>query len=360
MIVRSLFPLKNSGPFGPRRRKARGTRIPVTLLTGFLGAGKTTLLKHFLESEEGRDTVVIVNEFGSVGIDGELLRTSAGDAVLLPNGCLCCTVRSDLEVALFALIADADRKVIPAFRRVVIETSGAADPTPILLTMFGSAALRERLHVDATLTLVDAVNGIATLGWSIEARAQVALADCIVITKRDLVSAPLLETVRSRVRSINTRCQLLTSSNGIIDGPSLAGIEGLDAEAFSCCPLPQGGGHSDGISSFVLEEGGSFTWAGFESAIRALLAVCGTNVLRIKGFVNIQGCAGPVLINCVQAEAYPPVELEKWSDPRRRTQVVFILRDLPHEPVVSLFAALRTLAATAIEETSEARRKHAT
>ena len=155
-----------AGQFGRRLRRERGARIPVTILTGFLGAGKTTLLQHFLKLPEGHGTAVVVNEFGSAGIDDRLLRASADETVLLGNGCLCCNTRSDLQVALRRLVADRERGVIPDFRRIVIETSGLADPSPILQTFSTDRALGDTFHVETVAAAIDAVNGAATLGWS--------------------------------------------------------------------------------------------------------------------------------------------------------------------------------------------------
>ncbi|MFL5098315.1 MAG: CobW family GTP-binding protein, partial [Xanthobacteraceae bacterium] len=183
-----LFPSRDAGPFGRRLKRARGARIPVTILTGFLGAGKTTLLKRFLEAPEGRGTAVIINEFGAVGIDDQLVRASSEETVLLGNGCLCCTTRSDLQVALRRLVAERERGLIPDFRQVVIETSGLADPGPLLQTFATDRALGGEFSVEVVLAVIDAANGPATLDWSAEARKQVILADRLVVTKTDLVA----------------------------------------------------------------------------------------------------------------------------------------------------------------------------
>ncbi len=168
-----LFPSRAAGPFGRRQRHARGARIPVTVLTGFLGAGKTTLLKRFLDTPEGSGTAVIVNEFGAVGIDDALVRASSDETVLLGNGCVCCTTRSDLQIALRRLVAERERGQVPHFRRVVIETSGLADPGPLLQTFATDRALGGEFSVEVVLAVVDAVTGLATLDWSAEARKQV-------------------------------------------------------------------------------------------------------------------------------------------------------------------------------------------
>jgi len=156
--------------------------VPVTVITGFLGVGKTTLLKRFLATPEGQGTAVVVNEFGATGIDDALMRSSADETVLLGNGCLCCTTRSDLQQALRRMVVERDRGELPDFRRIVIETSGLADPSPILQTFATDRALGSVFHIEAVVTVVDAETGLDTLGWSAEARKQAILADRLVIT----------------------------------------------------------------------------------------------------------------------------------------------------------------------------------
>src|SRR5215510_12304381 len=209
-----LFPSREAGPFGRRLRRARGARIPVTVLTGFLGAGKTTLLKHFLASPEGSGTAVVINEFGAVGIDDQLVRTATEETVLLGNGCVCCTTRSDLQLALRRLLIERERGEVPCFRRVVIETSGLADPGPLLQTFATDRALGGEFAVEVAVAVVDAVTGPATLDWSAEARKQVILADRIVVTKTDLAEP---DAIRARVASLNPRAGIDGATNGEID-----------------------------------------------------------------------------------------------------------------------------------------------
>ena len=168
-----LFPSRDAGPFGRRQKRARGARIPVTVVTGFLGAGKTTLVRRFLATPEGRGTAVVINEYGAVGIDDALVRGTADEVSLLGNGCLCCTTRSDLELTLRRLITERERGEVPAFARIVIETSGLADPGPVLATFATDRALGGEFFVEVVVAVVDAVGGLGTLEWSAEARKQV-------------------------------------------------------------------------------------------------------------------------------------------------------------------------------------------
>ena len=170
----------------------------MTVITGFLGAGKTTLLRRFLGTPEGQGTAVVVNEFGATGIDDALVRSSADETVLLGNGCLCCITRSDLQQALRRMVIERERGELPDFKRIVIETSGLADPSPILQTFATDRALGEVFHVEAVVTVVDAETGGDTLAWSSEARKQVILADRLVVTKTDIAGEGAAESARAR------------------------------------------------------------------------------------------------------------------------------------------------------------------
>lgn len=175
----------------------------MTVITGFLGAGKTTLLRRFLATPEGQGTAVVVNEFGATGIDDALVRSSADETVLLGNGCLCCITRTDLQQALRRMVVERERGELPDFRRIVIETSGLADPSPILQTFGTDRALGSAFHVEAVVTVVDAETGGDTLGWSTEARKQTILADRLVITKTDIAGEGASAALSGQLRALN-------------------------------------------------------------------------------------------------------------------------------------------------------------
>ncbi len=334
-----VFPSAAAGLFGRKLRRERGPRVPVIVVTGFLGAGKTTLLRRFLKTPEGSGTAVVVNEFGATGIDDALIRSSADETVLLGNGCLCCITRSDLQQALRRMVIERERGEIPDFRRIVIETSGLADPSPILQTFSTDRALGEVFHIEVVLTVVDAENGLDTLAWSAEARKQAILADRLVITKTDIAGRDAAAALAAKLRALNPRAEILEAVNGELDPARLAEPANDARNAFVAEAE-----HSDGILSFVLAESTPMKWTVFARSMETLLAMRGPDLLRVKGFLDVEGCQGPVMVQFVQHLAHPPVELETWPDGNRQSRVVFITRNISEKQVRDLFAAVRALA----------------
>jgi G3E family GTPase len=334
-----LFPSREASPFGRKVKRERGARIPVTVVTGFLGAGKTTLIRRFLGSPEGAGTAVIVNEFGAVGIDDALLREAAEETVLLGNGCICCITRTDLQIALRRLVFDRERGTVPRFGRIVIETSGLADPAPILQTFSTDRALGGEFHIDVVLAVVDAVNGEAELDSAAEARKQVILADRLVIAKTDLATPAAVARLTERLQHLNPRAAIDIAVAGALDPnriiePSTGERSGFLAEAE----------HGDGVLSFVIAQEPPLEWPAFSRAMETLLALRGADLLRVKGLLNVAGCRGPVVVQYVQHLAHPPVELQTWPDADRTSRVVFITRNIAERDVRNLFAAVQALA----------------
>jgi G3E family GTPase len=309
------------------------------VITGFLGAGKTTLLKHFLATPEGKGTAVVVNEFGATGIDDALVRSSADETVLLGNGCLCCITRSDLQQALRRMVIERERGELPDFRRIVIETSGLADPSPILQTFATDRALGTVFHIEAVVTVVDAEHGLDTLSWSSEARKQAMLADRLVITKTDIAREGAGAALIARLRELNPGAEILEAINGALD-PTRVTEPASDQRN----PFVADVAHADGIGSFVLTGSTPISWPVFARTMDTLMTLRGPDLLRVKGFLDVEGCKGPVLVQFVQHLAHPPVELESWPDANRTSRVVFITRNISETQVRDLLKAISAIA----------------
>ena len=339
-----LFAGADASPFGRRQRRPRGARIPVTVVTGFLGSGKTTLIRELLARPEGANTAVVINEFGEIGIDGALLRASSDATVLLGNGCLCCTVRTDLQESLRTLFADRARGAVPSFQRVVIETSGLADPGPVLQTFASDRALGQEFHLQALVTVVDAVSGAANLDRMPEARHQVALADRILVSKTDRADHAAVARLTARVRELSA-APIATAINGAID-PGFLVDEAPDLAArLAAHNHDHAHAHSHGIDSFALFFDAPLPWPVLEQVMAVLTALRGPDLLRVKGLVAVEGCRGPVVIHAVQHVAHRPVELDDWPDGDRRSRLVFITRHLGRNRVEALFSAVCSIAA---------------
>ena len=313
--------------------------MPVTVITGFLGAGKTTLLKRFLATPEGQGTAVVVNEFGATGIDDALVHSSADETVLLGNGCLCCIARSDLQQALRRMVVERERGEFPDFRRIVIETSGLADPSPILQTFATDRALGSIFHIEAVVTVVDTETGLDTLGWSAEARKQAILADRLVITKTDIAGEGASAALTTQLRALNPGAEILEAVHGELDPTRLTEAASDQRNTFVAEAA-----HSDGIGSFVLTQEKPIPWAVFARSMDALMQLRGPDLLRAKGFLNVEGCKGPVVVQFVQHLAHSPVELESWPDETRQSRVVFITRNISEQQVRNLFKAIWAVA----------------
>jgi G3E family GTPase len=336
--LNQLFPSPAAGAFGRRQTRERGHRVPVTVITGFLGAGKTTLLRSFLATPEGQGTAVVVNEFGATGIDDALIRESADETVLLGNGCLCCITRSDLQRTLRRMVVERERGELPDFRRIAIETSGLADPSPILQTFATDRALGDTFHVDVVVTVVDAETGRETLARSVEARKQVILADRLIVTKTDIAGESAADALTAQLRALNAGAEILQAMNGALDPSRLIEPAGRARNEFIAEAA-----HSDGIASFVMTDEKAMVWQVFARAMEALMAMRGPDLLRVKGFLNVEGCNGPVLVQFVQHMAHPPVELTEWPDGNRQSRLVFITRDISERQVRDLFEAIGAL-----------------
>ncbi|WP_414475661.1 CobW family GTP-binding protein [Microvirga sp. M2] len=311
-------------------------RIPVHVLTGFLGSGKTTFLTHLLGQPDLADTAVVINEFGEVGLDHLLVREVSADAVLLSSGCLCCAVRDDLVSTLVDLLAMAQRGDAVRFRQVVVETTGLADPAPIMHAVMSDLRLRRGYRAGRIVTAVDAVSGLDSIGRFAEASQQVALADTILITKSDIVEPWQLDAVRLGISRINPRVSPLVSRKNAI--PRAQDIfeereswEPGYAQMSTTLPV---GRHSDGIETFTVDVACEVDWPSFVEWLELLLVNRGRSVLRVKGLLPVAGDPRPLVIHGVQHVVYPPEYLPAWPDGRRKGWLVFIARNLSKSAIL--------------------------
>jgi G3E family GTPase len=307
-----------------------GDSIPVNVLTGFLGSGKTTLLRRLL-AEPGMDrTVVLINEFGEIGLDHLLMERIDESVVLLQSGCICCSIRDDLNGALRSLLSRRDREQIPPFDRVVIETTGLADPAPILYTLAGEPVVRHHYRLANVITTVDAVNAGLHLSRNPEGLKQVAVADRLVITKTDLVEPAVTESVRATLNRLNPSADVSSVSDVPTAADLLASLERAPSRP-RYQPIAADGDaelerHSASVTSVSLALDEPLDWTAFGIWLSMLLNRHGNDVLRVKGILNIQGGSAPVFINAVQHIVHPPQHLPRWPTDDRRSRLVFILR----------------------------------
>tara|TARA_A100001037_G_scaffold288659_1_gene299552 strand:+ start:752 stop:1882 length:1131 start_codon:yes stop_codon:yes gene_type:complete len=334
--------------------------IPVSLLTGFLGSGKTTVLNHVLHDPGMDKAAVIVNEFGDVGLDHELMVAGSEDMVLLNSGCLCCTVRGDLVNTLRDMVMLRQREDVPSFDRVLIETTGLADPAPILHTLMSDQLVTNYFRLDGVITTVDAVNGAYTLDRQFESVKQVAVADRILLTKTDLAGADSVAALDARLTDANPGAPRIQVVNGVVDPAQLfnAGLfnpetkspdveRWLRDEAYGEGD-PHGHSHEHGhdhdhghdvnrhddhISSFCVTYDEPLRLDALEQWFDTIMMLKGPDLLRIKGIVNVAEMDKPVVIHGVQHVFHPPAVLEEWPSDDRRTRIVFITRDVERETI---------------------------
>ncbi len=327
---------------------------PVTILTGFLGSGKSTLLNRLLRAPEMGDAAVIINEFGEIPIDHLLVESSIENATVLQNGCICCTLRGDLVDTLLDLEAKRATGAIPAFNRVVIETTGLADAAPILHTLLYNTDIAGRYSVGSVIATADAVNLLAQLPRFAETHRQLAFANVVALTKTDLVDGAQAERTRAAIRAINPAANILSVVNGNTDVAALLAGSGtpdeaslrdwLAADAYRPADPHDhdhdhhGHGvshHADDIHSCCATWETPLDLDRFKRWLSAIASLRGANLLRVKGVVNIAGIAEPVVVQGVQHVLYPPVRLRAWPDADRRTRIVFITQGLPENAIRS-------------------------
>jgi G3E family GTPase len=334
--------------------------IPVTLLTGFLGSGKTTVLNHVLKQPGMAATAVIVNEFGEIGIDHLLVEQSSEDVVLLNSGCLCCTVRGDIVDTLTNLFVERVKGKIPFFTRVTIETTGLADPAPILHTLMTEPIVTARYMLDGVVATVDAVNGAGTLDRQPEAVKQAAMADRLLLTKIDLAEPAARQAFEARLAALNPSAPIIPVAQGAVDPALLFNLgffdpatKSVDVRRWLRDEAFESGHehghddnhldvnrHDDRIRAFCITRERPISWAVLSGWLDGLATMRGDDLLRLKAIVALSDRPDePVVLHGVQHLFHPPVLLPRWPSDDRRTRMVFITRDLPRETIEATLTA---------------------
>jgi G3E family GTPase len=308
-------------------------KTPVVLLTGYLGSGKTTLLSRLLVHPDMGETAVIVNELGEVAIDHHLLRRVDERTVVLGNGCVCCTLRGDLADELRDLLSRRDRGEIPSFGRVVVETTGLADPAPILYTLLADPVAKHHFELERVVTTVDAQHGLR----GEESLKQAAVADRLVVTKTDLADPAGVE---EDLRRLNPGAEILESELGNLTPAEL--FEGVERDPRDLV-YDERPAHDHEVRALCLTLDEQVDWTAFGIWLTMLLQARGADVLRVKGLLNV-GSEGPLLINGVQHVVHPPQHLASWPDDDRRSRIVFIGRGFTGDELAASLAALTAAA----------------
>ena len=342
-------------------------RITTHVLTGFLGAGKTSLLRRLLMLPELGDTAVIINEFGEIGLDHLLVEETVDeDVVLLKSGCICCTVRGDLKSALVALMERRRLGAIPAFARIAIETTGIADPAPIVATLAADPMLRHHFRMGNIVTVVDVPNGLSNIDAYPESLRQVAAADRLIVTKTDLASDEEAARLRARLGALNPTAELVTLTEAMTPDAALLlsdihddDTRSVEVARWLAGAAEVGGDHDHDhphslrhrhdrnrhgdIRAFVLRAEEALSWPRFALWLSMLLNRHGNAVLRLKGLLELEGVDGPVVVQGVQHLIHAPLHLKAWPEGQRGTRIVIIAKGLDPALVQRSFAAFNFL-----------------
>lgn len=342
--------------------------IPVNVITGFLGSGKTTLLRRILADPAYADCAVLINEFGEIGIDHHLIERIDGETVLMQSGCVCCTIRDDLAGAIRGLYDGREAGALPPFRRLIIETTGLADPTPILATVMADTVIRHHFRPGNVLATIDAVNGARHLDRQPESVKQAALADRLLLTKTDLADDAIVGQLEARLARLNPSATRLVCVDGRVPPAVLIGEDVFDPASKTAevrrwlaeerTDDHDGHSHTNGhhaghdhhrdrnrhdarIHAFALTFDRPVDWTVFGLWLTLLLEAHGEDILRVKGILDLGGGAPPAVINGVQHLVHRPLHLDHWPDDDRRSRLVFIVRDLARETIEASFAAFQ-------------------
>ena len=335
------------------------TQIPVTVITGFLGSGKTTLLSSILKKKEMQKTAVIINEFGEIGLDHALIEHTDENIVELQSGCICCTIQGDLNKTLIDLFDKMMNGKVSSFNRILIETTGLANPVPIIHTLMSSIELIRIYSLDGVITVVDSINGEKTLDLHEESLKQLALAEKIILSKTDIVDKDEINSLIYRIKEINPVSQIVFSKFGNIPLEEIFGLGAYDpykksadvkkwlaAEKYKDKKHHHHhdvNRHSENIRAFSMMSENPVNMIAFSFFRDMITAALGANLLRMKGIINIEGEERPAVIHGVQHIFHPVQWLETWPDNDRRTKLVFITQNIKKEQIEDFFRPLMGL-----------------
>ncbi|MDB5408543.1 MAG: ATP-binding protein [Rhodospirillales bacterium] len=324
-------------------------RLPVALLTGFLGSGKTTLLNRILGDPRLAETAVAINEFGEMALDQHFIDHGEDKTVVMANGCLCCTVSGDLDDAVMRIFTRRQSGELPQFKRLIIETSGLADPAPILQALLNNPVMSRLFRIDTLVTTVDGVFGRRQLSDNDEAVKQVALADRLVLTKPDIADPGEHEALHEALRRVNPTAPMVTARDGetdvaalfsplffdpAVDFPAVADLLAQHAAGAAhdhphdAAPAPH---YAGSIATLCLTAEAPLDWNSFRAWLHRIKIRRADNLLRVKGILNIAGEPRPIVVQGVHHVFHDPVALKRWPDEDRRSRLVFITRDLPSD-----------------------------
>lgn len=321
-------------------------RYPITVVTGFLGSGKTTLLSNVLKNDRYQNTAVIINEYGEAGLDHRLIRRIEEQTRLLNGGCVCCNMRDDLINELKTLLNEKETRQMD-MERVVIETTGLADPAPILFSILMDPILTNRFYIDSVVCCLDAVNGELHLDKHPESVKQIISADTIIVTKTDIVNNETLATLHQKLSSLNPAAKVYDTSHGIIDADIVFSsgqteleqkMERINTLQNSEIVLPKT--HDNGIHSMSILFYEPLDWTAFGLWMSMLLYTHGEKIMRIKGMIDV-GDNGPIVINGVQHIIHPPHHLNDWHNEDKNSQIVFIMNDIEPQQILDSLTAFQ-------------------